>query len=140
MVDVRLFNESTHERKLREARDKVNSKFYFSGTDCISLDEMIKKVVDETASERKKVLEGKGDNYYANALDQYRGTLESSFISNKCRDKIEKLRIEETAKLITKQAIKQEQNVLGKSDKEQFIYLGLGALVVGVGLILILRR
>ena len=140
MVDVRLFNESAHERKVREATEKANSKYPINVSNCIELDELMKKIVDEITLERKKVLEGKTDNYYANALEVKKFTMESRFSSNKCRDKIEALRMEETAKLITKQAIKQEQTVLSGSEKEQFIYLGLGALVVTVGLILILRK
>lgn len=131
----------TGERGL--ALQKIVEKYQvFAGkaSNCILLDEGISKIRDEIISENKKVLENKGSKAYLEMLEVYKNTLESKFIDSDCRNKIENKRQIESAKLITTQAIKQEENVLKKNEKEQYIYIGLGSLVLLVGLYLIIKK
>jgi hypothetical protein len=125
------------------ALQKVVEKYQIyegKGSNCIQLDEGISKIRDEIISETKKVLEKKGSKAYLEMLESYKNTLENKFINSDCRSKIENKRLVESGKLITTQAIKQEENVLKKNEKEQYIYIGLGSLVLLVGLYLIIKK
>jgi hypothetical protein len=136
-----MFNISQYERNSIEAFRKANNEFgRYSDSDCIKLDEGISKISDKIIQERKKILENRGDKLYTESLERVKGGLESSFIFNNCRDKIEQKRAIESGKLITKQAIEQEKSILKKNEGEQFIYIGLGSLVLLVGLYLIVKK
>jgi hypothetical protein len=110
------------------------------GSDCIKLDEGIAKIQDEIIAENKKLLAKGGSKAYLNALLVVKSTMENRFVDNDCRSKIESKRLVESGKLLTLQAIKQEENVLKKNEKEQYIYIGLGSLVLLVGLYLIIKK
>jgi hypothetical protein len=62
------------------------------------------------------------------------------FASNDCSDKIEKLRQNESAVLITQQAIEQEKAVLKPANTDQRIYIGAGALILLVGLVILVKK
>ena len=109
-------------------------------SNCIKLDEGIAKIQDEIISENKKLLAKGGSKAYLNALLIVKASIENRFVDNDCRSKIESKRLVESGKLITLQAIKQEENVLKKNEKEQYIYIGLGSLVLLVGLYLIIKK
>jgi hypothetical protein len=118
-------------------RDKVQSEYAWSGGTCIQLDKLIKDIRDRVVSER---LKSNSDNYYIQALLDQKAVLEMSFASNSCSDKIETQRQKETAVLITKTSIEQEKKVLGSSKKEENLYIGVGALVLLVGLIIVVKK
>lgn len=136
-----MFNTSQYESNLDIANQRANDVWgWYRNSDCITLDEGISKISDKIIQERKKILENRGDKLYTEALERAKNSLESSFISNNCRDKIEQKRAIESGKLITKQAIEQEKSVLKKNEGEQYIYIGLGSLVLLVGLYLIVKK
>ena len=73
-------------------------------------------------------------------LPYYVLRLEQLFARIDCRNEIEKKRLEESANLITKQSVIQEGNVLPSNYKEQYLYIGLGSVVLLVGLYLISKK
>jgi hypothetical protein len=66
--------------------------------------------------------------------------LENSFLLLDCRNQIEKKRLDESGQILTKQSFAQEKNVLTSNYNEQYIYIGLGALVLLVGLYVISKK
>jgi hypothetical protein len=163
------FSEGAYVVQKDGAIARVQSEFGYGAGDCVSLDKLIKKVRDKLVAERLKETPVNWDvyggglqaydkmarnsrtvlglrsyipmaEYYEQALVDYKTQLEGVFATNNCSDKIESLRQNETAVLITKQAIEQEQSVLGGSEKEQNIYIGIGALTLLVGLLIIVRK
>ena len=66
--------------------------------------------------------------------------LEGQFVLNRCADKIETLRQNESAVLITKQAIAQEKSVLKPANTEQRIYTITGAVILLVGLVILIKK
>lgn len=129
--------------------DRVQNEFGWNGGSCIELDKLILKVRDKLVAERIKPsaynyglnrgLEPSANNYIQ-ALVNHKGTLESIFVTNNCADKIEKLRQNESAVLITKQSILQEKAVLEPANTDQRIYIGAGALILLVGLYILVRK
>jgi hypothetical protein len=66
--------------------------------------------------------------------------IENASTMSDCRNLIEQKRLEESAEILTKQAIVQESNVLSSNFKEQYLYIGLGSLVLLVGLYVITKK
>jgi hypothetical protein len=128
--------------------DRVQNEFGWYGGSCVELDLLIKKVSDKIVSERIKPSPYnyglKGINVsvelYIRALINQKSVLESFFIGNRCADKIETLRQNESAVLVTKQAIEQEKAVLKPANTEQRIYIVGGALVLMVGLLILAKK
>lgn len=117
--------------------DRVYAEYGWQGGTCVQLDKKIKDVRDRAVAERLKL---NSEQMYIQALIDHKAMLELSFASNSCADKIETLRQKETAVLITKTSIDQEKKVLGNSKKEENIYIGVGALVLLVGLIIVVKK
>lgn len=122
--------------KINAGIDRVQNQYSWSGGSCVQLDKLIKDVRDRIVLERGKL----SDEYYIKALIDQKNVLELIFASNSCSDKIETLRQNESAVLVTKQSIEQEKKVLGTSKKEENIYIGVGALVLLVGLIILVKK
>jgi hypothetical protein len=139
---VSSFGKSSNSQNSIVINDVMNKYQIYTGlgSDCIKLDEGIAKIQDEIISENKKILDKGGSKAYLNALLVVKSTMENRFVDNDCRSKIESKRLVESGKLLTLQAIKQEENVLKKNEKEQYIYIGLGSLVLLVGLYLIIKK
>jgi hypothetical protein len=131
---------STYDVDLNEQRKKVAEEFSVSESDCVSLDETIKKISDKEASESKNVLAGLGNNLYLTAIREQKAYLEGAFANSDCRNKIENLRAKTTALTVTNENIKSELAVLPKSQNEQNIYIILGAVILSVGLVIILNE
>jgi hypothetical protein len=66
--------------------------------------------------------------------------IENSSTNSDCRNKIEQIRLDESGMILTQQSAKSEQNFLKESNKEQYIYIGAGALVFLVGVYVILKK
>jgi hypothetical protein len=135
--------------KINAVRERVNNQYGWSGGSCVQLDKLIKDVRDKIVSEKTKPSSynyglPKGlepsDKMFIDELINKKANLEMIFASNSCSDKIETLRQNESAVLITKQAIEQEKSVLKPSNTDQRIYIGVGALVLLVGLIILVRK
>ena len=129
--------------------DRVQNEYAWNGGSCVQLDKLIKDVRDKAVSERIKPTPynygvSKGlvmyPSYYIQALVDHRAVLEVMFASNDCSDKIEKLRQNESAVLITQQAIEQEKAVLKPANTDQRIYIGAGALILLVGLVILAKK
>jgi hypothetical protein len=129
--------------------NRVQTQYAWNGGSCTQLDKLIKDIRDRAVAERQKPtpynyglnkgLEPSVDNYIQALVDQ-KAMLELLFASNNCSDKIETLRQNESALLITKTAIEQEKTVLGSSEREQNIYIGIGALTLLVGLVILVKK
>lgn len=133
------FLVNSYDQKVIDLDKQVSSE-YSDINNCISTDETIKKITDKIALETKNNLVGIGDKMYTDALLRRKSSLESIFSENSCRDKIENVRLKTAGILITKGAVQQELTLLPKSNKEQQIYLTLGAVVLLVGLYIVSKK
>lgn len=112
-------------------------------SDCILLDEKLRKsiiIIDEL---QRKKLAGKFtamDNLLLNQEIELKNKREMEFSKLSCANKIEYKRLVETGQITTDMAIKQEQEVLPKNNNEQYIYIGIGAVVLITSLYLIIRK
>jgi hypothetical protein len=79
-------------------------------------------------------------NTMVNILPQHVADLEADFKQKNCRDEFEKKRLQDMATVVTKQATLQEQSVLGKNYKEQYLYIGIGAGILLLGLYVISKK
>lgn len=122
--------------KINAGIDKVENQYSWSGGSCVQLDKLIKDVRDRIVLERGRL----GDEYYIKALIDQKSALEGVFAGYSCADKIETLRQNESAVLITKQSIEQEKSVLSQSNTEQKIYIVGGAIILMVGLIILVKK
>jgi hypothetical protein len=79
---------------------------------------------------------------YYNDSGNFKGAsdAEIKFTSLRCRDKIEYQRQKTAASQFSKEAESTESDVLGKSSTEQYIYIGIGSLVILAGLTIIIRK
>lgn len=102
---------------------------------CIDLDRDIKLISEDLVRFRTQSNKQTQINFlmYANDL------LLTKFDQFSCRDKIEQTRIDDMAQTITKSAITQEKSVLGKSSKENTVYIIIGSLVVLSSLVILLK-
>jgi hypothetical protein len=94
--------------------------------DCVELDSALKRITDRIAEQTRTA----PNEDHRQVLTWYKEILEDYFRFNSCRDKITKQRFLDFGKTTTLGAISQEISVLGKSQKNQNIYLGIGALVL----------
>lgn len=143
------FSGGGNSAQINAGIDRVQNEFNWSGGSCVELDRLIKKVRDRIVAERIKPSPynyglNKGLNpsveYYIQALIDQKSSLEGIFALNSCADKIETLRQNESAVLITKQSIEQEKAVLKPADTEQKIYIVGGAIVLLVGLLILVKK
>jgi hypothetical protein len=144
-----MFESTGNKAQLDAGIDRVRKEFLWNGGSCVELDLLIKKVSDKIVAERIKPSPYNyglraglpmSVEYYIRALINQKSILESIFISNRCADKIETLRQNESAVLVTKQAIGQEKAVLKPANTEQRIYIVGGALVLMVGLLILIKK
>jgi len=143
------FSSGGNSAQINATRERVQNEFGWSGGSCVMLDKLIKDVRDKAVAERiKPSLYNYGlskgisvpASFYIQALVDQKAMLEVIFASNDCSDKIEKLRLNESGVLITKQVIEQEKAVLKPANTEQRIYIGAGALILLVGLYIIVKK
>lgn len=111
---------------------------------CSELDRDIKKIRDEIVQKKILLPQAQSNtaiNQPTNAgyeflkkniqvLTWYKDILEDYSEFQACRDKIEQQRAIDLAKQVTVSSITAEANVLGKNQKSQDIYLGIGAVVL----------
>ena len=50
------------------------------------------------------------------------------------------MKAEADAKVLTKESVKAEKNILEKNYKEQYLYIGFGAIVLLVGLFIVKKQ
>jgi hypothetical protein len=110
---------------------------------CILLDQKLKKSIDIVADLQKKKLAGGLDSLYGILLNQeieLKNKREMEFSKLSCANKIEYKRLVETGELITESAIESEKNVLTKNTNEQYIYIGIGSVVLLTSLYILIRK
>lgn len=118
--------------------------------DCVKLDERIKEIsydVEQLALTTPTLNRGldliKSKNKDALKLDILRRMLlrdKAYFNDYSCTDVLEKKKIEDNAKMLTKESAKTEKKVLEKGYKEQYLYIGFGAVILLVGLYIVTRN
>ena len=165
--DGKLSIDSNASQMTKKAVNEIKTKF--PKGDCITLDTSIKNaqgllpaIFLEKASGNYNVglrQMKNGDsmayitNYqkayedrkeYINEMSKYLpdwiGQLEAEFNKNKCRDEFEKIRIQDMASTLTKGSSKQEASILNPNFKEQYIYIGIGAIVLLLGLYVVTKK
>jgi hypothetical protein len=94
--------------------------------DCAQLDRDIKRIQDRIVEQTKN----QPNETHRRVLVWFKSILEDYFEFQGCRDTIEKQRYLDSAKSQTLFSIKAEDSVLGASQTNQNIYLGVGALVL----------
>jgi hypothetical protein len=101
---------------------------------CKNLDYSIKTIQDRIAEQTKN----RPNETHRRVLVWFKNILEDYFQFKGCRDTIEKQRLIDSAKSQAIFSIKAEDSILGENQKNQNIYLGVGALVlvVSTGLLL----
>lgn len=111
---------------------------------CILLDQKLSKSTKIIIDLQKKQLSGsffsKIDKVLLNQEIELKNKREMEFSKLSCANKIEYKRLVETGQLITESAIVQEQNVLLKNTNEQYIYIGIGAVILITSLYIIIRK
>ena len=108
---------------------------------CVDLDKQLKKISDKLAEQRKlSPLPSLQQRAYLEALELKKTGWEGMFGTKGCRDIIENIRLTTGAVESSKFAIKAEQQVLPKNEKDQNLYIGLGAVVMLIGLYIVLKK
>jgi len=132
MVSSNIYKEVGY----RKVQDEFGSLPY----NCVSLDKDIKRISDRLLAERKKSpLPNLQQRAYLDALELKKRTWETTFATKGCRDIIENIRLTTGAVEESKYAIRAEQQVLPTNEKDQSIYIGLGAVVMLIGLYIVLK-
>lgn len=117
---------------------------------CVNLDKIIKQLQDNVAEFSADILKPLNQRKNKFSDDSLRGMISitndallkynNEFVDKKCRDVVENLRLEESGLILTKQSEKSEKNVLPSNVNEQYIYIGLGSLVLLTGLYIISKK
>jgi hypothetical protein len=138
---VSSYGGSTRWGLAQEAgRQRVQSEFGTLPYNCVYLDKEIKRISDKLVSQRKlQSLPSVEQRAYMEALELKKYSWESTFAFKGCRDIIENIRLTTGAVEESKFAIKAEQQVLSVNQKDQALYIGLGAVVLLVGLYIVLK-
>jgi len=140
MVSANLFGSTEWGRAQEAGYEKVQNEFGSLPYNCTSLDKDIKRISDRLEAERKKSpLPSLQQRAYMEALELKKHAWESTFATRGCRDIIENIRLTTGAVEESKFAIRAEQQVLPVNQKDQNLYIGLGAVVMLVGLFIVLK-
>lgn len=144
--DGKLSIDSNASPMTKKAVEEIKTKFP-KGGDCINLDVSIKNaqgllpsIYMEKAGEiydydRKDYI-----NQMSKFLPDWIGQLEAEFNKKNCRDLFEKKRLQDMATVLTKQSSLQEKSILDPNFKEQYIYIGIGAGILLLGLYVISKK
>jgi len=109
---------------------------------CIKLDVLLRNLILKIDTEQQNVLQKKAgsDQLYVDGLQRRKLIVQALYDNSTCANKIEALKLKETGLLFTKGVIGQEKLISSKSNTDQQIYIGVGALVAIVGLYMILKK
>jgi hypothetical protein len=97
---------------------------------CIKIDEEIKSIDKQISVSSKEEIE----------LNKLLFEKKRVFNSILCADSLEQKKSVENAKIISEESIKAEQQVLEKNKKEQYLYIGFGAVVLLIALFVVTRN
>lgn len=139
---VGIMGSSTDYSRAQEAGyQRVQEEFGSLPYNCANLDKEIKRISERLLQERKKYpLPSLEQQAFIDGLELKKSGWESMWASKGCRDIIENIRLASFANTVTSSAIKQEDSVLEKGNKDQNLYIGLGSLVILVGLYIVLKK
>jgi hypothetical protein len=137
-----IMGSSTEWSRAQESGyEKVQNDFGSLPYNCVDLDKQIKKISDKLLEQRKKSpLPSLQEKAYIEALEIKKSGWQNLWDTKVCRDIIENIRLTTGAVESTKFAIKAEQQILPKNEKDQNIYIGLGAVVMLIGLYIVLKK
>jgi hypothetical protein len=122
------------------AYNKVVENFGKNPDSCQDLDKRIKLISDSIGTERKKYPNpSEFQRYYVEEMEFTKNSWTNMFAKRGCRDIIENIRLQSAALTDTKFAIQSEKQVLGESNKNQNLYIGMGAIIILVGLFVVLE-
>ena len=110
---------------------------------CVNFDKSIRESSDEIAKYRKLILKYPTNSVYATNLAKWEESLrqrELEFTNLNCRDKISQQRLKDVAVISTLASEKMENTILDPNQQEQYIYIGLGAVVLLTGLYIIAKK
>ena len=145
MVDIK--SSDPWQKANEKGWNLVNNQFGSTPRTCQELDKELKRLQVAIINAYKMPLNfderGNADLYqraYKEQLELKKNIWESSFAKNNCRDVFENIRLESAGLAETKFAIQSEKQVLGESNKNQNLYIGVGAIVMLVGLYVILKK
>jgi hypothetical protein len=140
-------NQSQSDRAREAGWAKVQSEFGSLPYNCEKLDIDLKRLEQAIINAYKIPLKfderGNADLYqraYKEELEGKKKYWENLFTKNNCRDVFENIRLKSAGLTETKFAIQSEKQVLGESNKNQNLYIGVGAIVMLVGLYVILKK
>lgn len=108
--------------------------------ECLILDKLIKEYIVRRSDMLKQKLAGGVNQNLLNETQKVFNDSEDKFRRMNCREKIEFLRLNETAVLDLETAMKAEASILAKNKREQNIYIGLGAVVLLTGFYIIIKK
>jgi hypothetical protein len=131
---------SEYSRAQEAGYQQVQNEFGSLPHNCASLDKDLKRLAESILTQRKKSpLPNLQQKAYIDGLESKKRDWEVIWATRGCRDIIENIRLQSFAVTETSSAIKQEKSVLGTSNKNQNLYIGLGGLVMLVGLYIVLK-
>lgn len=143
--DGKLSIDSNASPIVKKVVEEIKTKF--PKGDCVTLDVSVKNAQDFVS---KIFIEKAGNIYdyerkeYINQMSKFLpdwiGQLEAESNKKNCRDEFEKKRLQDMASAVTKNASIQEQSVLGKNFKEQYIYIGVGSGILLLALYVVLKK
>jgi hypothetical protein len=143
--DGKLSIDSNASPMTKKAVNEIKTKF--PKGDCLTLDVSIKNaqgllpaIFMEKAGEIYDYERKEYINQMSKFLPDWIGQLEAESNKKNCRDLFEKKRLQDMASAVTKNASIQEQSVLGKNFKEQYIYIGIGASILLLGLYVVVKK
>jgi hypothetical protein len=112
--------------------------------ECVNMDTSINQFKSQILDFRKKALTTSGltpnENVLLGRIQAEVNIRQNDFANKNCRNKIETSRLTDTAIVSTKLAEKMEQQVLSTNEKEKYVYLGVGAVVLLTGLLIVLKK
>jgi hypothetical protein len=110
--------------------------------DCIEQDELIKSLKDDIAYRQLKRIKSSttASEVILQKLKERLIKEETDFITKGCKGRLESEKLKSNAITITDLASQQEKNVLKKNLTEQYVYIGIGALVLLTGLYIVSKK
>ena len=162
--DGKLSIDSNASPMTKKAVEEIKTKF--PKGDCLTLDVSIKNaqgllpsIFMEKAGGNYKIEPIQGKTYqdvlrrnqayedrkeYINKMSEFLPDwlkqLEAEFNKKNCRDAFEQKRLQDMASTLTKGASKQEVSILNPNFKEQYLYIGIGATVLLLGLYVVTKK
>jgi hypothetical protein len=130
--EIDVYNAKLNENNCGKYTDNIST--------CKYIDERIKSKSDLISELSKGVLAGRNNPKDLQQLNKELLNQQNDFTKYNCRDLIEYERLAESGLLLTEKSAEQEKNVLPSGYKEQYIYIGLGAVVVLASLYIISKK